>query len=144
MKSVICPTCGCSLVRLGITREQAARAAHARTLYFFCCEGCAARFRADPERYLAQIADVVVCPGCLGEQPAPRTVTIEVAGQTVHVCGCPGLPVGGRTRPRPLPRPACRLVKLGAVPPGFERLVSGQVVRGSGRDAVLRCPAGIR
>jgi YHS domain-containing protein len=90
MKSVICPTCGCSLVRFGMTREQAARTAYARTLYFFCCQGCAERFRADPERYLAQIADVVVCPGCLGEKPAARTVTVEVAGQTVHVCGCPG------------------------------------------------------
>lgn len=90
MKSVICPTCGCSLVRLGITREQAARAAYARTLYFFCCEGCAERFRADPERYLAQTADVVVCPGCLGEQRAAHTVTVDVAGQTVNFCGCPG------------------------------------------------------
>jgi hypothetical protein len=63
---------------------------HGRTLYFFCCEGCAERFRADPERYLAQIADVVVCPACLAEKPAARTVTVEVAGQTVHVCGCPG------------------------------------------------------
>jgi YHS domain-containing protein len=90
MKSVICPTCGCSLVRLGITREQAARAAYARTLYLFCCEGCAERFRADPERYLAQTADVVVCPGCLGEQRAAHTVTVDVAGQTVNFCGCPG------------------------------------------------------
>jgi YHS domain-containing protein len=90
MKSVICPACGCSLVRLGVTREQAARTAHARTLYFFCCEGCAERFRADPERYLAQIADVVVCPACLAERSATRTVTIDVEGQTVHVCGCPG------------------------------------------------------
>jgi hypothetical protein len=32
----------------------------------------------------------VVCPGCLGEKPADRTVTVEVAGHTVHVCGCPG------------------------------------------------------
>jgi YHS domain-containing protein len=91
VKSVICPTCGCSLVRLGITREQAARTAFARTLYFFCCEGCAERFRSDPnpERYLAQTADVVVCPGCLAEKPAARTVTADVAGQTVNLCGCP-------------------------------------------------------
>lgn len=89
MKSVLCPACGCSLVRLGISREQATHAAYAGTLHSFCCDGCADIFRADPDRYLAQIADVVVCPGCLAEKPVARTVTVEVAGQTIYLYGCP-------------------------------------------------------
>jgi len=89
VRSVLCPTCGCSLVRLGVTREQAIHAAHDRTLYFFCCAGCADTFRTDPDHYLARIADVVVCPVCLGEKPVAMTVTIEHAGRTVHFCECP-------------------------------------------------------
>jgi YHS domain-containing protein len=89
MRSVLCPTCGCSLVRLGINREQATHAAHAGTLHFFCCDGCADIFRADPDRYLTQIADVVVCPGCLAEKPTTLTVTVEYAGKTINLCGCP-------------------------------------------------------
>jgi YHS domain-containing protein len=89
MKSVLCATCGCSLVRLGISRAQATHAAHAGKLHFFCCDGCADIFRAEPDRYLAQIADVVVCPVCLAEKPVARTVTVEVADQTINLCGCP-------------------------------------------------------
>lgn len=46
-------------------------------------------FGADPDRYLAQIRDLVVCPGCLAEKPAAMTVAIEHAGRTVNFCGCP-------------------------------------------------------
>jgi YHS domain-containing protein len=89
MKSVLCPTCGCSLVRLRISREQASHLLHAGEDYYFCCQGCAERFPSDPERYLAQIRDVVVCPGCLGEKPAGVTVGVEHAGRTLAFCGCP-------------------------------------------------------
>lgn len=89
VRSVLCPTCGCSLVRLGLSREQAFHAAHERTLYFFCCQGCAEVFRTDPDRYLARVADVVVCPGCLGEKPISMTVALEHEGRTVHFCECP-------------------------------------------------------
>lgn len=89
VRSVLCPTCGCSLVRLGLDREQAVHAAHAGTLHFFCCDGCAGTFRTDPDHYLTRIADVVVCPGCLGEKPTTLTVTIEHDGRTVHFCECP-------------------------------------------------------
>lgn len=89
VRSVLCATCGCSLVRLGVSREQAVHAAHDRTLYFFCCDGCAVIFRTDPGRYLARIADVVVCPVCLGEKPVDLTVTLQHADRTVHFCECP-------------------------------------------------------
>ena len=36
----ICPTCGCSLARLGVSRENAAPGRHEGTEYLFCCEGC--------------------------------------------------------------------------------------------------------
>ena len=129
MKSLLCPTCGCSLVRLGVSRENAARAEHDGAEYLFCCEGCRELFGSDPERYLAEIRDVVVCPSCLAEKPIAVTVAIEHNGttctsaaarvarrhfeltrtdcwrglqpKTVHRCGCPG----GRARedaPRPL------------------------------------------
>jgi hypothetical protein len=39
--------------------------------------------------YLARIADVVVCPSCLGEKPMAMTVTLEHEGRTVHFCDCP-------------------------------------------------------
>jgi YHS domain-containing protein len=90
VKSVICPPCGCSLVRLGVSRESAANATYARVEHHFCCEGCAATFGTDPDRYLAQIHDIVVCPACLAEKPAAVTVALDYQGRTVNLCGCPG------------------------------------------------------
>jgi YHS domain-containing protein len=89
MKAVLCPTCGCSLVRLKVSRDQAALRSHGGVDYHFCCNGCAERFPSDPERYLAQIRDVVVCPACLGEKPAGVTIPVEHSGKTLNFCGCP-------------------------------------------------------
>jgi YHS domain-containing protein len=89
VKSVLCPTCGCSLVRLRISRHQAIHLIYDRAEHHFCCKGCAEIFSSDPERYLAQIRDVVVCPGCFGEKPAAVTVSVEHSGRTVNFCGCP-------------------------------------------------------
>jgi YHS domain-containing protein len=89
MKSVLCPTCGCSLVRLNISREQAAHISYEGLDYYFCCRGCAERFSSDAERYLAQVRDMVVCPACLCEKPAGVTVVLEHAGKTLNFCGCP-------------------------------------------------------
>jgi YHS domain-containing protein len=89
MKSALCPTCGCSLVRLKISREQATHLALDGADYHFCCKGCADIFRSDPQRYLAQISDIVVCPGCLGEKPLAVTTRVAHAGRTVNFCGCP-------------------------------------------------------
>ena len=86
----ICPTCGCSLARLGVSRENAAPGRHEGTEYLFCCEGCREIFATDPERYLAQFRDVVVCPACLAEKPVAVMVAVEYEGTIVHFCGCPG------------------------------------------------------
>jgi YHS domain-containing protein len=89
-RTPICPTCGCSLARLGVRREDAARGRYEGNDYLFCCEGCRETFAADAERYLTQIQDVVVCPACLAEKPRAVMVAVEYEGTTVHFCGCPG------------------------------------------------------
>ena len=86
----ICPTCGCSLARLGVRREDAARGRYEGNEYLFCCDGCRDTFMTEPERYLAQIRDVVVCPACLAEKPRAVMVAVEYGETTVHFCGCPG------------------------------------------------------
>ncbi len=89
MKTLICPTCGCSLVRLGISKEEAAAYSYKGEEYLFCCEGCVEKFTTNPQEYLQKIDDLVVCPVCLAEKPLERVVTLKIAGQEVHFCGCP-------------------------------------------------------
>jgi len=86
----ICPTCSCSLVRLGIDFPSAPVETYDGTEYRFCCGGCAETFRANPDAYLAEIADWVVCPACLGEKPRAMTVATEHNGAEVRLCRCPG------------------------------------------------------
>lgn len=102
MKSLLCPTCGCSLVRLGVSRAEAARAEHEGIEYLFCCEGCRELFGSDPARYLAEIRDLVVCPSCLAEKPIAVTVAIEHNGTNVHLCRCPGCSKAFRAHPERL------------------------------------------
>jgi YHS domain-containing protein len=90
MRTALCPTCGCALARLGISREAAAVGYYNGDQYLFCCEGCREVFTSDAERYLAQIRDVVVCPGCLAEKSAAVMVPLEYQGTVLHFCGCPG------------------------------------------------------
>jgi len=85
----ICPTYSCSLVRLGITKEAATTYVHEGNLYYFCCEECLAPFKAEPKKYIDEIADMTVCPTCLAEKSLQTTVTLEHAGTTFHFCRCP-------------------------------------------------------
>ena len=62
MKTPLCPPCGCSLVRLGITKEKAVFYNHNEKEYQFCCNGCLELFKTDPEKYLQEISNLVVCP----------------------------------------------------------------------------------
>ena len=39
MITPICPTCGCSLVRLGISKDKAATYSYSGEEYHFCCRG---------------------------------------------------------------------------------------------------------
>ncbi len=88
MKTLICRYCGCSLVRLGISKDKAATYSHDGTEYFFCCQGCADVFAADPETRLEETKDLIVCPTFLAEKPPQMAVTVEHAGEEIHFCRC--------------------------------------------------------
>jgi len=65
MKTPICPTCGCSLVRLGIRNDQATVYRTNGDEYRFCCQGCVDLFITDPRKHLKETKDMIVCPTCL-------------------------------------------------------------------------------
>jgi hypothetical protein len=55
--SPICPTCGCSLVRLDLKREDAARYEHRGEEVRFCrCPHCVEEFHRRPAELLARLA----------------------------------------------------------------------------------------
>lgn len=87
--SPICPTCGCSLVRLGIKRHDAVRYQHRGEELLFCCQGCVELFRESPDSYLEEIRDWIVCPTCLAEKPKHLTISISHEGEEVRFCRCP-------------------------------------------------------
>ncbi len=88
MSTLICPYCGCSLVRLGVSKDKAATYSYKGEEYLFCCQQCVEMFVTDPEQHLQRTQDVVVCPTCLGEKLPASTFTFEHAGQEVLYCGC--------------------------------------------------------
>jgi YHS domain-containing protein len=65
MRTSICPTCGCSLDRLEIGREEAVFYHHDGEEQRFCCAGCVEVFITDPEKYLREVSNLAVCPVCL-------------------------------------------------------------------------------
>jgi len=89
METLICLTCGCSLVRLGISKDQAAVYRHNSKDYHFCCQGCVDLFTTNPQKHLQETKDLIVCPTCLAEEPPQSTVKMKISGQDVHFCRCP-------------------------------------------------------
>ncbi len=89
METLICSTCGCSLVRLGVSKEDSVVHHHNGENYRFCCQGCVDVFITDPEKYLKDTNDLIVCPTCLAEKPRQRSATFTYAGQEVPYCRCP-------------------------------------------------------
>ena len=89
MKTFICPTCGCSLVRLGVSKDDAPAYQYGREEYRFCCQGCADLFITDSHKYLDETSDLIVCPTCLAEKPLQRAVKLKIVGQEVYFCRCP-------------------------------------------------------
>lgn len=89
MRALICPTCGCSLVRLGIRKEKATPYHYNDEDYFFCCQGCVDVFATDPRKYIKETSDMIVCPTCLAEKPQQSAVKLEIDGNEVHFCRCP-------------------------------------------------------
>lgn len=89
MKTLICRTCGCSLVRLGISKDKSATYHYNGEEYHFCCQGCVDLFVTDPQKYLQETRDLIVCPTCLAEKPLQWSVQLTIAEQEVHFCRCP-------------------------------------------------------
>ncbi len=89
MTTLICRHCGCSLVRLGISKDQAIPLRHEGQEHYFCCQGCADLFAKEPARHLQRTNDIVVCPTCLAEKTRQWAPTFEHQGQEVHYCSCP-------------------------------------------------------
>ncbi len=89
MKTEICPTCGCSLLRLHIKKEHSVSHNYNDKEYRFCCQGCLDIFKTDPDKYLQEISNLVVCPVCLSEKPIDLTTKIDLEGTTYHFCRCP-------------------------------------------------------
>jgi YHS domain-containing protein len=85
----ICPACGCSLVRLGISQEKAVSYDYREKQYWFCCEGCLELFKSQPEQLLNETSDLVVCPVCLAEKPNKATVERIVNKTVFNFCRCP-------------------------------------------------------
>jgi hypothetical protein len=98
-RTPICPACGCSLVRLRVTPDRAARLLHNGEELRFCCDGCAAVFSHNPDQLLSEISDVVVCPGCLAEKRTAHTVELQHEGAIVRLCRCPGCAEAFRNDP---------------------------------------------
>ncbi len=89
MKTLICRHCGCSLVRLGVSKDKAATYLHEGEEHYFCCQACVDRFATDPRKFLQETKGLIVCPTCLAEKPLPVSATLKWAGQEVHFCKCP-------------------------------------------------------
>lgn len=89
MKTPICPTCGCSLVRLGITEKNTVTRKYLEKEYTFCCDECATLFDETPDALLKETNNLVVCPTCLAEKPIDQTVTIDYQDKKLHFCKCP-------------------------------------------------------
>lgn len=89
MTTPICPTCGCSLVRLGISKDKAVVHSHAGNEYYFCCDGCLEQFIGDPEKHLRDTDGLIVCPVCLTEKPLGLAIKLNRDGRDIHFCRCP-------------------------------------------------------
>lgn len=89
MKTLICRTCGCSLVRLGISKENSVTHLHNGEEYYFCCQGCVDLFITDPGAHIQETNDLIVCPTCLAEKPLNWAVKMKIRQQEVYFCRCP-------------------------------------------------------
>ena len=92
MKTLICPTCGCSLVRLGVSEEKAATYTYHGEEFRFCCQGCTDLFITDPQKYLGETKGLIVCPSCLAEKPLKWATKMEIGKEVFYFCHCPYCP----------------------------------------------------
>ncbi len=88
MTTNLCPTCGCSLIRLGIDFSKAPAVQYLKDEYYFCCDGCASVFNKSPEKYIKEIENIIVCPVCLAEKPKHQTVVLVHKTEEIFFCRC--------------------------------------------------------
>src|SRR5205807_7214243 len=77
------PVCGMTVD----PAKAGATVAHGGKTYYFCCKHCAAKFQAEPQKYLQPAID----PVCgMKVEPANAAAEIEHAGRTYYFCstGC--------------------------------------------------------
>ncbi len=84
----LCPTCGCSLVRLGTDTNIAPSYQYNETTYYFCCTGCVKLFIEDPTKFINEIKNIIVCPVCLSEKPVQQSIKLDYKGNGVFFCRC--------------------------------------------------------
>lgn len=89
VRTNICPTCGCSLVRLGIDPKQSKSLIVDSEKYYFCCEGCQDIFRENPKLFIEESSDIHVCPVCLAEKISAHTVLVAHDNLSLRFCRCP-------------------------------------------------------
>lgn len=87
------PVCGMTVQPAGA----AASHRHRDRTYYFCCQGCATKFKADPERYLSAPALSAVTMAT-GKKPLPMlsvpTAPVPAEGEIDPVCGMTVDPLG--------------------------------------------------
>ncbi|WP_034888820.1 YHS domain-containing protein [Gillisia sp. Hel_I_29] len=89
MKTIICSTCGCSLVRLGVSKNKASTTIYNGNELYFCCDGCTDLFKENPEKYIEETKDLIVCPTCLAEKPRAFATMQNINEQDIYFCHCP-------------------------------------------------------
>jgi P-type Cu+ transporter len=92
---------------------------HAGTSHYFCCPQCAAKFKADPEKYLAASAPPhssnLVIPQVIGSAKSPAAA--PSGNKSVYVC--PMCPQVRQSKPGPCPR--CGMALESDMPPVAKR-----------------------
>jgi Cu+-exporting ATPase len=99
---------------------------HAGTTYYFCCAGCAAKFKADPDKYLKPpqggTASGLVTLGAPASKPVTMAATSKPAAVgansgTAYVCPmCPEV-----SETKPVPCPSCGMALEPETPVASER-----------------------
>jgi Cu+-exporting ATPase len=81
------PVCGMEVLE----KPNAVSRRHGETTYYFCCAGCAARFNADPERFIAKLGSAPMAPRMTPLMPTiPASTKPASVGKllgTDPVCG---------------------------------------------------------
>jgi P-type Cu+ transporter len=112
MAHAIDPVCGMTVD----PATAKASAEHAGTTYYFCCLGCAAKFRADPDQYLKPKAAAPVLITIGAPKPVASSVLVHPTSASVGISASPAQPAAPAyvcpmcpevREPKPGPCPTC-------------------------------------